>query len=153
MRQQEQSVFVVAPDGPPPPVMEEGTGAPPATSASSKRVALLRVKLALEEHGLAAAAAPVIAPASEGYPHLMPPAKKKPPKTRLGAPLGRPKPLWKEKEDEWRKTLKKKGDAALANLQVTGRPTATTTTSSSTTTAHLQGPDNHRPPHLLHHPL
>jgi hypothetical protein len=121
VRQQEQSVFVVAPDGPPPPVMEEGAGAPPATSASSKRVALLRVKLALEEHGLAAAAAPVIAPASEGYPHLMPPAKKKPPKTRLGAPLGRPKPLWKEKEDEWRKTLKKKGDAALANLQVTGR--------------------------------
>ena len=144
VRQQEQSVFVVAPDGPPPPVMEEGAGAPPATSASSKRVALLRVKLALEEHGLAAAAAPVIAPASEGYPHLMPPAKKKPPKTRLGAPLGRPKPLWKEKEDEWRKTLKKKGDAALANLQVTRRPTANTTVYCSITTTTT---------HLLHHPL
>ena len=141
VRQQEQSVFVVAPDGPPPPVMEEGAGAPPATSASSKRVALLRVKLALEEHGLAAAAAPVIAPASEGYPHLMPPAKKKPQKTRLGAPLGRPKPLWKEKEDEWRKTLKKKGDAALANLQVTGR--------------HSQHHHLHHHDHrnLLHHPL
>ena len=132
VRQQEQSVFVVAPDGPPPPVMEEGAGAPPATSASSKRVAVLREARARGARPRRRRRAGD-RPASEGT-STAPPAKKKPQKTRLGAPLGRPKPLWKEKEDEWRKTLKKKGDAALANLQVTAATANTTTSFSSTTT-------------------